>query len=151
MKKILATAILSSTLLLTGCGPVMEMQTQASTIDNVNDLTSFTVGKTNLEEVFEKLGGTPNVFNKKNNTTKYVWVSKKMTMENNINPLSMVVPFMGTKMETKEKQKLLILIFDEKDTLISKKLITKAGYIDPDMAKKQSMIMNNFKMPTTSM
>ncbi len=147
VKAFLLSLVVTSMFIFTGCagGPggsaiSMEMQGQASTIDDLESADQFTVGQMTEENVLEELGGAQYTFKKENNITKHVWVSSKMVIGSNSNMLN---PFSSMSMKGKQLSKSLILKFDEKKVLVYKKFITRNGYMDPDVAKETQIMMRN--------
>ena len=141
MKKKLSMLLIAlSVIMFNGCySSGISMQTQTSTIDGITNTSSFVIGTTTEESILEELGGTPHVYNKADGVTKYIWVSKQMNMKSN--------GFMSMSVKTENKQKLLILKFGKNKILTYKKLITKDGYIDPDMAKTQQNMGGMMMIP----
>ena len=129
-------------LALTGCGAI-SYQSGHSGVGNMNDGDKYIIGKTTLDEVQNELGGTSFVFEKNDGTTKYVWQS-----ENNeygsISPVAfipIVGGIAGASMKDTTNRKTLALTFDKSNILIQKSF--KSGdYLDPDIAKMGTQMMN---------
>lgn len=142
MKKILWSCFCIATMTaLTGCGGI-SYQTGQTSISTLNDVDKYTIGKTTLDEVQNELGGTNFIFEKDDGATKYVWQSENT--EYGISPtafIPIVGGITGASVQNSTHRKTLALTFD-KNNVLSYKFFKSGDYLDPDIAKMTTQMMN---------
>ena len=103
--------------LLTGCA-AMSYQTGHSSVQNMQSADKYIVGQTTLNEVQEEIGATMYIFDKDNDTKKYVWQSE--VTENSINStafIPIVGMVTGANLRETTNRTTLALTFDKNNIL----------------------------------
>jgi hypothetical protein len=136
MKSIILSSIVIGAIAImgTGCSLSDVGATKNSTVNSMNDASSYEINKTTFSEAQQQLGNTGLIFNKEDGKTKYVWTSRKTTLN------------FGSASDT---TKSLVLTFDKNNILVAKTFGTTD---DPDVAKMKADMLsqvNNGTLTTT--